>query len=215
MFVLLALTLCAVAQFANSSQVRRPEDVVRKLYRQIVERKPLGIPRGSDKSAIWPLLSKRLIQDLETARACEADGIRQTEKEEAKLRREHPDQAKMISLKPPTWDENGLFSGGNEEGVPARAIITKVAPQADGSFRVYVRLTYKETFETYGRRPNPADTFSWSVAAVVTSENAHYVVDDVVFFSDDSKKIETRLAQMLTQGCDGLKWIGNAGRTDK
>ena|SRR5579859_3851883 len=141
MFVLLALTLCAVAEFANGGKVRRPEDVVRQLYRQIVERQPLGIPRGSDKRAIWPLLSRRLVQELETARACEADGIRQTDQEEARLRREHPDQAKMISLKPPTWDENGLFSGGNEEGVPATAIITKVAPQTDGSFYVYVKLT--------------------------------------------------------------------------
>ena len=185
----------------------QPEDVVRKLYRQIVKRKPLGIPFGSNKKAIWPLLSRGLIQRLETTRTCESDQMRKLNVEEERLRREHPDEAKMIALKPSTWDEDGLFSGFNEEGIPAAAIIERTEPQNDGSSRVYVKLTYHDTFET-GRHPNPADTFSWTVAAVVILEEGHYLVNDVLFFKENSTEIETRLSEMLLQGCDGPKWIG-------
>lgn len=208
-FFVVLLLVAVPAMFANekrAASVGQPEDVVHKLYRQIVKRKPLGIPFGSDKKAIWPLLSRKLIQRLETTRACESDQMRQLRLEEEKLRREHPDEAKMIALKPSTWDEDGLFSGGNEEGIPASAIIDRTESQNDGSSHVYVKLTY-HTFET-GRHPHPADTFSWSVAAVVISEEGHYLVNDVLFFKENSTEIETRLSEMLLQGCDGPKWIG-------
>lgn len=66
-----------------------------------------------------------------------------------------------------------------------------------------VKLTYKETFETYGRPPNPANTFSWPIAAVVIPEDGHYVVNDILFFKRDSAEVELRLSELLTRHCDG------------
>jgi hypothetical protein len=86
--------------------------------------------------------------------------------------------------------------------------VENVIQQADGASQVYVKLTYKETFETYGRSPKPADTFSWPVAAVVVFEDGRYVVNDILFFKEDSTEVDYRLSHFLTLGCDGSRWIG-------
>jgi hypothetical protein len=77
----------------------------------------------------------------------------------------------------------------------------------DGTFRVYVRLTYKESFETFGKPPDPTHTFDWRVAAVVISEEGRFVVNDVLLFEDDSTKIASRLTKSFT-GCDGPRCVG-------
>jgi hypothetical protein len=53
-----------------------PDSVVRELYQHVVARKALGIPKGKDKAALWPFLSKRLIQKLDVAETCEDDYLR-------------------------------------------------------------------------------------------------------------------------------------------
>jgi hypothetical protein len=53
-----------------------PDQVVQDLYAQIVKTRPVGIPKGVDRAALWPLLSKRLIRVLETAQRCKADYFR-------------------------------------------------------------------------------------------------------------------------------------------
>lgn len=170
-----------------------PESVVRELYQQVVARKPLGIPKGEDKAAVAPFLSKRLLQTLDVGQSCEDD-----------YRRKHPDPNSKPAFH---WLEFDLFSGGNENAIPAEAKVEKVQSQKTGSFRVYVRLTYKESFETYGRPPDPENTLSWSVVAVVISEGERFVVDDVLFLKDTSTKIESRLPGIFT-GCDGPRWVG-------
>src|SRR5271163_407833 len=65
--LLLLVSCLSPGGTANSS----PDSVVRALYQQIVARRPFGIPKGEDKAAIWPYLSKGLIHKLETAQACE------------------------------------------------------------------------------------------------------------------------------------------------
>lgn len=172
----------------------QPDAVVRKLYRQVVARRPLGIPRGGDKAAIWPLLSKGLVRRFEVAQACENDYVRQHAGQDGK-----PEFA---------WLELGLFSGANEEAIPAAAVVKRTEPQDHGSFRVYVRLTYKESFETYGRPPDPANVFHWQVAAIVIPEGGRFVVDDILLFKEDSMEIESRLSNTLTLGCDGPRWVG-------
>ena len=121
----------------SAAAERQPDAVVRKLYRQVVARRPLGIPSGADKAAIRPFLSKGLTRRFEVAKACEADYVRQHAGDDGK-----PEFA---------WLESGLFSGENEKSIPATAVVERTEPQKDGSFRVYVRLTYKESFKTYGR----------------------------------------------------------------
>ena len=157
------------------------EAVVRELYQQIVARRPLGIPRGVDKAAIWPLLSKRLIYRLETAQACENSYFQQHAGEDGK-----PGFG---------WLEVNLFSGGNEQALPSAAVVERTSAQKDGSLRVYVRLRYKESFATYGRPPDPANTFRWRVAASVISEDGRFVIDDILFLKDDSTDIESRLTR--------------------
>ncbi|SRR5260370_19921047 len=78
----------------------------------------------------------------------------------------------------------------------------------DGSCRVYVRLTYKESFATYSRPPDPANTFHWHVAATVIPEDGRFVVDDILQFKDDSTEIESRLSDAFV-GCNGSQWVGN------
>lgn len=170
-----------------------PEAVVRDLYRQIVKRRPIGIPNGVDKAAIWPFLSKKLVQKLESSQSCEEDYYR---------------KHKNAGDKPEfDWLEMGLFSGGNEEANPAAAAVSQTLKEKDGSFHVYVRLTYKESFETYGRPPNSANTFHWNVAAIVISEDGSFVVDDVLLFKGNSAKIDSRLMSSFS-GCDGSRWVG-------
>jgi len=172
----------------------QPYVAVQKLYREVVARRPLGIPKNADKAAIWPFLSHSLTQRLEAAQACEADYLRH-----------HSDDGKPEYA----WLEFGLFSGSNEEAIPASATVQRTEPQPDGSFRVYVRLTYKESFETHGQSPNPVNSFRWQVAAVVIKEKGRFVVDDILFFKEHTSKLQSRLSQILTQGCEGRRWVGN------
>ena len=194
MYLLIALWQLASFVSPNALAEDLPDTVVQELYQQVVARKPLGIPRGADKVAIWPFLSKRLIQKLDEAQVCTDDYYRQ-----------------MIdkSSKPGfAWLESGLFSGANEEAIPSAAVVERTKPRKDGSFHVYVRLTYKESFETYDRPPNPANTFQWRVVAVVLSQGGRFVVDDVLLFEDDSTRIASRLTHSFT-GCDGTHWTGD------
>jgi hypothetical protein len=194
-FTMLLLALGYVTSLGIAAD--SPESIVRELYRQIVARRPLGIPKGEDKAAIWPHLSKRLIHRLETAQACEDSYFQQHTGEDSKPGFD--------------WLEVNLFSGGNEQAIPSSAVVERTAAQKDGSLRVYVRLRYKESFETYGRPPNPANTFHWGVAAAVISEGGRFVVDDVLLFKDDSTKIASRLADSFP-GCDGSRWTGDKMR---
>lgn len=178
----------------DSPEVHRVRAVVQALYKQVITRHPIGLPTGPDKLAIRRFLSRNLIYKFEAARACETD-----------LSRRHSGGAG----KPPIpWLETGLFSGEAEEALPAAAVITDVVHQADGSFLATVRLTYKESFETYGRPPNPKNTFHWQVGVVVVSEGKDFKVDDVVFYKEGSSENEWRLSQKLSKRCSNGRWVG-------
>ena len=174
-----------------------PDSVVRELYQQVVARRPIGIPKGADKEAITPILSKGLIRRFDAAQSCEDD-----------YRRQHAGEGGKPGF---SWLESGLFSGENERGLPSAAALERTEPRKNGSFRVHVRLTYKESFETYGRPPDPANTFHWDVAAVVISEGGRFVVDDILLFKDDSTKIASHLADSFS-GCDGPRWTADKMR---
>jgi hypothetical protein len=174
--------------------VRRAGNVVKQLYKQIIKRHPLGLPSDADKSVIWPFLSGELIHKLEVARVCEADLLRQHSGENGKP--------------PIPWLETGLFSGDAEEALPAEAVIKDVLHQRDGSFLVIVQLIYRESFETYGRTPNPKNTFHWDVGLVVVPEVKGFKVDDVLFYKEGSSDIESRLSQKLSKRCANGRWVG-------
>jgi hypothetical protein len=46
--------------FPNAPVDPSPDSVVRELYQQVVARRPLGIPKGEDKAALWPFVSDHL-----------------------------------------------------------------------------------------------------------------------------------------------------------
>jgi hypothetical protein len=193
LFALIVLLHHVSYVFPNAPVDQPPDSVVRELYNQVVARKPLGIPKGEDKAALWPLLSTRLIQKLGEAQACEDDYLHQ-----------RPDKDGKPAF---GWLETGLFSGSNEWAIPASAAVERTERMKNGTFRVYVRLTYKESFKTYGRPPDPANTFDWYVAAVVISEGGRFVVSDILLFENDSTKIASRLTDSF-HGCDGPRWVG-------
>jgi hypothetical protein len=178
---------------AVQPQPQQADTLVRQLSAQIVARRPIGIPDAEDKAALWPLLSGRLVRQLETARACEADYRRLHATEDGK-----PDFG---------WVESGLFSGNNERAIPAEIAVERVERVQGGGFRVVVRFTYRETFETYGRPPDPANVFSWRGAMMVVTTAGQLLVDDVVLFRDGSTRVESRLSEAFV-GCAGPRWFG-------
>jgi hypothetical protein len=188
------LLLLASNLSAGGAAEPSPDIVVRDLYQQVVARKPLGIPKGADRAALVPLLSKGLLRRLDAAQSCEDDYLRQHAGEDGK-----PGFV---------WLETGIFSGSNERGLPTAAVVERTHRQKDGSFYVYVRLTYKESAETYGKTPNPANTFHWDVAAVVISEGGKFFVNDFLFFKDNSNAIESRMSGSFS-GCDNSRWVGD------
>jgi hypothetical protein len=162
----------------------QPEAMVRSLYREVVARHPVGIPGDGDMKIFSQYLSKALLHRIDLAIACSADEARQ-----------HPDP----HLKPEiAWLEAGLFSGDDEQASPGTFHIERTHSEKNGSFRVYVRLTW-------GAAASP---WIWRVAAIVMWENSHFVVDDVIYLKDENRDVESRLSEYLSAGCDGPRWVG-------
>jgi hypothetical protein len=128
-FPLIMLQLIGYVSPSGPAAERSPDSVVRKLYQQVVARRPLGIPKGADRAAISHFLSKELIQKLDTAQACQDDYFRQ-----------HTDKDSKPAF---AWLETGLFSGANEEAIPSAAAVDHTSPQKDGSTTTPFFLTMK------------------------------------------------------------------------
>ena len=175
----------AVREKGAADLARQPKALVRSLYAEVVARHPMGIPMGPSMKVFAPYLSTALLQRIQVSVACAADYDRQ-----------YPDP----NLKPPfAWLEAGLFSGDDEQADPQTFHIERTQLENDGSFRVYVRLTW-------GRSSKP---WVWRVAAVVVRENSHYALDDVIYLKDSNRKINSRMSEYLSAGCDGPRWVGN------
>jgi hypothetical protein len=182
-------TMLALGQLTHQnkppSAPERPEAMVRSLYHEVVARHPVGIPGDADMKTFAPYLSKALLHRIDLAHVCEDDYYR---------RHQNPNEKPQIE-----WLEFGLFSGGNEKGSPRAFHIERTQSEKDGSFRVYVRLTWG----------SPSKPWIWRVAAIVVQEKGHSVVDDVVFLKDEKlDDDESRLSEILTLGCDGPRWVG-------
>ncbi len=192
MFVLIALNTSI--QVAQAGQ---PETIVQQMYSQVVERRPLGIPTDADKAVIWPFLSKRLVQTLETAKACEDDYFRK-----------HSDSDDKPEFQ---WLEMGLFSGDVEMAMPTEVVVERTEQQNDDTYIVYVQFTYDDSvyYPEHYQAPDSSYTpFYWHGAAVVTKEEGQFVIDDILLFQRDSTTIEFRLSNFF-RGCDGPQWVGD------
>ncbi len=181
-------TALALGQLAHPtkppSAPKQPDAMVRSFYREVVARHPVGIPGDADMKIFAPYLSKALLHRIDLAIACSADEARQ-----------HPDP----HLKPEiAWLEVGLFSGDDEQASPRTFHIERTQQERDGSYRVYVRLTWG----------SPAKPWIWRVAAKVIRENSHFAVDDVIYLKDENRDVESQLSRYLSAGCDGARWVG-------
>jgi hypothetical protein len=195
MLLVAILSLSAMLPRKIEAQESSPTAVVQMLYREIVARHPMGVPYGAAKTAIWPLLSKRLIQAFETRNACDQD-----------WNRHHRNADPPV--KAPGFYEDGLFSGSNEQGYVNGAVVGSSKAQVDGSYLVYVKLWSYLGTEDWVKRTGKI--YRWRVAARVTSEDGRFVVDDILGFKgtfDYDKSVY--MSKMLTNGCRGTHSTSN------
>lgn len=179
------LALGQAQQGKPSSVPKLAEATVRSLYREVVTRQPIGIPKEADMKTFAPYLTKSLLHRIALARGCEDD-----------YHRGHQNPNEKPQLE---WLEFGLFTGANEKVSPRAFHVERTQHESDGSLRVYVTLTWG----------SPANPWNWHVAAVVLQESGHFVVDDVIFLKDEKTlEDESRLSETLAAGCDGPRWVG-------
>ncbi len=170
-----------------------PEAVVQTLYAYIVKARPLGIPRGADRAALWPLLTSRLARVLETGQRCEEDYFRQ-----------HPPRP---DSKPEfDWLEEGLFSGPDEMALPSEVRVVRTDAIAPPRYRVLVEFTYREPAGADSRPPNPADSFEWRGEVIVDGEHGRFLVDD---FRRIVSSGERPALSHVFAGCRGARWVGD------
>jgi hypothetical protein len=191
LFCILFLQLVALSIFGRSVHQERPNGppdvVVQSLYRRVIARHPLGIPYGENWKVFAPYFSKGLLRRISLARSCQSDWVRQN-------------RGRLVK-EPFAWGETGFFSGDEELSEPSSFQIEKTESNQDGSFRVYVKLTESASNE----KP-----WNWEVAVQVTMEERHPVIDDVVYLKGQEVRTEYRLSDILTEGCDGSRWIGSS-----
>jgi hypothetical protein len=171
----------------------KPDLAVREFYSHVVAAKPIGIPSGEVRSQLWPLMSPRLVRVLENAAACERDYFR---------------RLKCKDCKPEFWWlEMGLFSGGDEKAMPAEAKVLQTRAITQNTFRVGVEFTYRETFETYGRPPDPNSHFSWRGVVTVDCSTGACLIDDYAQVDASSDNPRRALSESFF-GCKGTRWVG-------
>ena len=170
---------------------------VEKLYQEIVAHHPLGIPTGAEMATLRPFLSKRLTQQLQSARACQDDYAR------------HHSTADRIRT--PGWLASGLFSGEGTHASPIEALVLRKEKQSDGSFLVPVQLepANSRIDLSHGRSAVHGD-YDWLVEARVIPEGGRYVVDDVRIFDRFDTDGPSRLLSNSFTGCDGPHWSARA-----
>lgn len=167
---------------SNTSQAA--VDAVRVFYTQITKYRPLGIPEGRARKALWPLLSKRLVQELDSLQACDDDYYRR-----------YDDVLKANQYKPATpWLEEGLFTGPIEAAGPTKFSI--LGSSAIGENRVDVHLRFTGD-------PTSSNHFEGVVTALL--ENNRWVIDDFVAMYGNDELVH------LSDGypeCRAGQWVG-------
>lgn len=176
---------CNGSNWIGHTLPKQPEALAQSLYREVVARRPVGIPWGADWKAFAPYLSKVLLHRIDLALSCADDWYRQ-----------NPDP----DLKPEYgWLELGLFSAGDDEDELRAFQIASTESESDGSFRVVVRLNWGWP---------PEETWTTHVAAILAPENGRLVVNDVVYLKNNGMDVEYQLSKALSAGCDGRHWVG-------
>ncbi len=178
-FCLEACILTALPVHNNAPEAAL--ETVRAFYTDITRYQQLGIPSGRAKKALWPLLSKRLAQELDGLGACDRDYYRRYGK-----------ILRAKTYKPATpWLEEGLFTGPNDAATPPSFRI--ISSRSVGENRVDVLIAFKEDWgDSEG-----------DVTAIL--ENNRWVIDDyVAMYGNDELR---RLSAGYSECKDG-RWVG-------
>jgi hypothetical protein len=165
----------------RSNAPRSALDAVGVFYTYITRYQQLGIPHESARKALWPLLSKRLAQQLDSLEACDEDYYRR-----------YGEILRANTYKPATpWLEEGLFTGPDDAATPR--IFRILGSRAVGEKRVDVLIAFKEDWgDSEG-----------DVTAIL--ENNHWVIDDFVamYANDDLQRLSAGYSE-----CKGGQWVG-------
>lgn len=156
-------------------------EVVRRFYAYITKYRQLGIPYGREKKALWPLMTDRLVHEIDGLDACDKDYYRRY----GKVLRAH-------TYKPATpWLEAGLFTGPNDAATPPSFRI--LGSRSVGKNRVDVLLAFKEDWgESQG-----------DVTAILV--NGRWAIDDYVamYENDDLSRLSAGYS-----ACKDGRWVG-------
>jgi hypothetical protein len=155
---------------------------VRVFYTDITRYRQLGIPYGRARKALWPLMSKRLVQEIGGLGKCDDDYYRR-----------YGEILRANAYKPATpWLEEGLFTGPDDAATPSTFRI--LSSRSVGENRVDVLIAFRE---------------DWGDAegdVTVILENNRWVIDDyVAMYSNDKLR---RLSTGYSECKDG-RWVGN------
>ena len=187
---------CIEACVLESLQVHRngsqaPLDAVRIFYANVTKYKPIGIPNGRARKALWPLLSKRLVQELDSLQACDDDYYRR-----------YGALLEANQYKPATpWLEEGLFSGPDEAAGPIKFSILDSRSVGDNRVDVHLRFTCKQTY-CCGQS---ASYDHWEGVVTVVLESKRWVIDDFVTMHGNDEL--HRLSDGYRQ-CRSGQWLG-------
>ncbi len=175
----------------NTPQAAR--DAVRAFYTYITRYQPLGIPQGRAKKALWPLMSERLVRELDSLQACDDDYYRR-----------YGDILRANVYKPATpWLEEGLFSGPNEAAGSTKFSILGSKAIGKNRVDVHLRFTQKQTYSSDLGLPPSYDHTEGVVTAIL--ENKRWVIDDfVAMYENDELR---RLSDGYSE-CKRGQWVG-------
>jgi hypothetical protein len=165
-------------------------DAVRVFYTYITRYQPIGIPQGQAKKALWPLLSKRIVRELDGLQACDDDYYRR-----------YGDVLEANHYKPATpWLEEGLFSGPNEAASPMKFSILDSRAVGEDRVDVHLRFTQKQTY--WRGHPASYDHFEGVVTAIL--DNNRWVIDDFVAMYENDELL--RLSDGYPE-CKEDQWV--------
>ena len=168
-------------------------EAVRLFYTDITKYPQLGIPSGPAKKALWPLMSKRLAQEIDGLSACDKDYYRRY----GQILRAH-------TYKPATpWLEEGLFTGPDEAATPRIFRLLRSRAIRDNRVDVELGFTTKQTYSPdLGLLPSYEH---YEGVVTVILENNRWVIDDYVAMYANDKL--GRLSEGFSQCKDG-RWLG-------
>jgi hypothetical protein len=159
-------------------------DAVRVFYNYITRYRPIGLPNGRAKKTLWPLLSKRLVGELDGLQVCEDDYYRR-----------YGDILRANHYKPATpWLEEGLFSGPIEAAGPRKFSILSSRAIGDNRVDVHLRFT-----------GDPASSYHFEGVITAILENSQWVIDDFVamYANDELLRLSSGYPE-----CKGGQWVG-------